>query len=212
MGKGRKIFLEKSFSLPSPNPIPPFPKTFVFIESLFEGVRIIWAFKRDWRAGARGLGPSVPFSPIFSSGATVNDLIIKICGMREQADLDCAAALGVNLCGFIFAPQSPRAVTPEQAAALDSGDMLRVGVFVTDDMRFIEETARAARLDRVQLHGDQSMTCANRLSRTLGAERLIRVLWPERYPDLAALEETMNRHAATAGMFLLDAGRSKFMP
>ena len=118
----------------------------------------------------------------------MNDLIIKICGMREQADLDCAAALGVNLCGFIFAPQSPRAVTPEQAAALDSGDMLRVGVFVTDDMRFIEETARAARLDRIQLHGDQSMTCANRLSRTLGAERLIRVLWPERYPDLAALE------------------------
>lgn len=138
----------------------------------------------------------------------MNDLIIKICGMREQADLDCTAALGVNLCGFIFAPQSPRAVTPEQAAALDSGDMLRVGVFVTDDMRFIEETARAARLDRVQLHGDQSMTCANRLSRTLGAERLIRVLWPERYPDLAALEETMNRHAATAGMFLLDAGMS----
>ena len=86
--------------------------------------------------------------------------------------------------------------------------MLRVGVFVTDDMRFIEETARAARLDRVQLHGDQSMTFANRLSRTLGAERLIRVLWPERYPDLAALEETMNRHAATAGMFLLDAGMS----
>ena len=66
------------------------------------------------------MGPSVPFSPIFSSGATVNDLIIKICGMREQADLDCAAALGVNLCGFIFAPHSPRAVTPEQAAALDS--------------------------------------------------------------------------------------------
>ena len=51
----------------------------------------------------------------------MNDLIIKICGMREQADLDCAAALGVDLCGFIFAPQSPRAVTPEQAAALDSG-------------------------------------------------------------------------------------------
>ena len=102
----------------------------------------------------------------------MNDLIIKICGMREQAELDCAAALGVDLCGFIFAPQSPRAVTPEQAAALDSGDMLRVGVFVTDDMRFIEETARAARLDRIQLHGDQPMTCADRaLSRSGGTGR-----------------------------------------
>ena len=34
MGKGGKTFLKKSFSLPSQNPIPPFPKTFVFIESL----------------------------------------------------------------------------------------------------------------------------------------------------------------------------------
>ena len=31
---GGKTFLKKGFSLPSPNPIPPFPKTFVFIESL----------------------------------------------------------------------------------------------------------------------------------------------------------------------------------
>lgn len=138
----------------------------------------------------------------------MKDVLIKICGMREQADLDLAAALGVDLCGFIFAPQSPRAVTPERAAALDSGGMLRVGVFVTDDMRFIEETARTARLDRIQLHGDQSMTCANRLSRTLGTGRLVRVLWPERYADRAALEDAMNRHAPSAGMFLLDAGVS----
>ena len=34
LGKGGKTFLEKSFSLPSPNPIPPFPKTFMLIESL----------------------------------------------------------------------------------------------------------------------------------------------------------------------------------
>ena len=41
--KGGKTFLKKSFSLPSPNPIPPFPKTFAFIESLFE--------KYGWHAG-----------------------------------------------------------------------------------------------------------------------------------------------------------------
>ena len=43
LGKGGKTFLKKSFSLPSPNPIPPFPKTFAFIESLFE--------KYGWHAG-----------------------------------------------------------------------------------------------------------------------------------------------------------------
>ncbi|XUR85052.1 hypothetical protein WCP94_001692 [Bilophila wadsworthia] len=36
-GREGKAFLKKSFSLPSPNPIPPFPKTFGFIESLFPG-------------------------------------------------------------------------------------------------------------------------------------------------------------------------------
>ena len=138
----------------------------------------------------------------------MKDLLIKICGMCEQRPLDCAAERGVNLCGFIFAPESPRAIAPERAAALDSRDMIRVGVFTTDDMRLIEETAATARLDRIQLHGDQSVTCAERLSRTLGAERIIRVLWPRRYPDRAGLEADMERYAPTAGMFLLDAGTS----
>ena len=55
LGKGGKTFLKKSFSLPSPNPIPPFPKTFAFIESLFE--------KYGWHAG-RAAG--VPLRSLFS--------------------------------------------------------------------------------------------------------------------------------------------------
>ena len=38
-GEGEGTFLKKGFSLPSPNPIPPSPKTFVFIESLFAAFR-----------------------------------------------------------------------------------------------------------------------------------------------------------------------------
>ena len=34
LGKGGKTFLKKSFPSPSPNLIPPFPKTFMLIESL----------------------------------------------------------------------------------------------------------------------------------------------------------------------------------
>lgn len=135
-------------------------------------------------------------------------LLIKICGFREQPDLDCAAGLGVDLCGFIFASQSPRSITAERASRLESHGMLRTGVFLTDDMRFIENTARIARLDRIQLHGDQSLTCAGQLCRMLGVEKLIRVLWPERYPDRKALEEDMRRHAETCSMFLLDASLS----
>ena len=35
LGKGGETFLKKSFSLPSPNPIPPFPKTIDLIDALF---------------------------------------------------------------------------------------------------------------------------------------------------------------------------------
>lgn len=34
IGEGRENFSEEKFSLPSPNLIPPFPKTFMLIESL----------------------------------------------------------------------------------------------------------------------------------------------------------------------------------
>ena len=34
IGEGRENFSEEKFSLPSPNPTSPFPKTFDFIESL----------------------------------------------------------------------------------------------------------------------------------------------------------------------------------
>ena len=37
LGEGRENFSSEKFSLPSPNPTSPFPKTFDFIESLFAG-------------------------------------------------------------------------------------------------------------------------------------------------------------------------------
>ncbi len=132
----------------------------------------------------------------------MNTLLVKICGLRRQEDLDCAAALGVDFCGFIFHPSSPRSITPAAAAALDSRGMRRVGVFVGQDAAEIRSIMRVARLDMAQLHGDQPPECAH----ALGAARIIRVLWPARYPNRAALEADMARHAPDTTLFLLDAG------
>ncbi len=43
---------------------------------------------------------------------------IKICGIRDPAAMDAAAAAGADWAGFVFFPPSPRHVTPGQAAAL----------------------------------------------------------------------------------------------
>ena len=59
LGKGGETFLEKGFPSPSPSPIPPFPKTFDFIESLFAvfpaRMTLEWcAFQRECLQAAFG--------------------------------------------------------------------------------------------------------------------------------------------------------------
>ena len=45
---------------------------------------------------------------------------VKICGLKTPADVDAAVAAGVDAIGLVFYPPSPRAVSPNIAAALIS--------------------------------------------------------------------------------------------
>jgi indole-3-glycerol phosphate synthase / phosphoribosylanthranilate isomerase len=55
--------------------------------------------------------------------------VMKVCGLTRQEDVDAAVAAGADLCGFILAPESPRAA----ASVLDAGDALSVAVVVGDE-------------------------------------------------------------------------------
>lgn len=134
-------------------------------------------------------------------------LIVKICGMRDQDALD-AAAPGADMIGFIFAPGSPRGISPADAARLDTGRMARAGVFTGHDAQAMLDIAARARLDFLQLHGGQPEALAAELAARFGAEHLIRVFWPQRYADRPALERALREAAPHAGLFLLDAGTS----
>ncbi|MBA3351246.1 MAG: phosphoribosylanthranilate isomerase, partial [Blastocatellia bacterium] len=59
---------------------------------------------------------------------------------------------------FNFYPRSPRYISAEAAGAIVSElpDVIKVGVFVNETPERISEIARIARLDAVQLHGDES--------------------------------------------------------
>ena len=122
-------------------------------------------------------------------------MLIKVCGLTRQADVDLAASFGASMCGFIFHPVSPRCVSPAQAASMESGNMLRVGVFVEQDA---EEICR----NMAQLHGRQDAACA----RAVGAQRVIRVIWPARYCHRALLYNELQNHADACACYLLDAG------
>lgn len=131
-------------------------------------------------------------------------MFCKVCGMKRQEDLDLAMDLDVRMCGFIFHPKSPRYIAPEDAAALESGTMLRVGVFVDQDAEEITRIMDIARLDLAQLHGQHSIVCA----KSIGAHRIIRVLWPEKYTSLEELLDVMQSYAESCSYYLLDAGQS----
>ena len=130
-------------------------------------------------------------------------MLIKVCGLKRADDVRNAVELGVDFCGFIFHPQSPRAIAPARASELESGGCRRVGVFVEQGSEEILDILEAARLDFAQLHGRQSVDCALRI----GAEKVIRVLWPERFASVGALQAEIDRHARACAWYLLDAGK-----
>ena len=82
-------------------------------------------------------------------------MILKICGITLQEDASAAVAGGANAIGFNFYPRSPRYISPDRAAAIDSSGALRVGVFVNESPVDVEAAARIASLDIAQLHGDE---------------------------------------------------------
>ncbi|WP_175631796.1 phosphoribosylanthranilate isomerase [Virgibacillus siamensis] len=84
-------------------------------------------------------------------------MLIKICGIQSEEAAQAAVDAGADYIGFVFAP-SKRQITPERAAEITAGlssSIRKVGVFVNETKENIEQTAKTAGLDVIQLHGDE---------------------------------------------------------
>lgn len=82
---------------------------------------------------------------------------IKFCGLRRPEDIEYANQTRPDYIGFVFA-KSKRQVSPELAGQLGLGlaeGIKKVGVFVNAPLEEILEAVRQAKLDVVQLHGDE---------------------------------------------------------
>jgi phosphoribosylanthranilate isomerase len=85
---------------------------------------------------------------------------IKICGLTRFEDAELAVQLGADAIGFVFWPDSPRAVRPEAVREIVRhlpALPVRVGVFVNAAPGEVARVADAAALDAVQLHGDEDV-------------------------------------------------------
>ncbi|HYZ32130.1 MAG TPA: phosphoribosylanthranilate isomerase [Crenalkalicoccus sp.] len=129
--------------------------------------------------------------------------LVKICGVNDAVGFDAAVASGADMLGFVFFPASPRAVAPDQAAALSArhmGGPLRVGLFVDPSEEDIAAVLLALPLDLIQLHGaEDPARCAGLRARF--GRPVMKALGIAEAADLAALAE----YAPVVDRFLLDA-------
>jgi phosphoribosylanthranilate isomerase len=86
-------------------------------------------------------------------------LFTKICGLTDATAVEAAVQHGADMVGFVFYPPSPRNLSAEQAEALLSevpSGIDRVGLFVDPETDFLDKILAKARLDLLQLHGDET--------------------------------------------------------
>jgi phosphoribosylanthranilate isomerase len=89
----------------------------------------------------------------------MNELKIKVCGMRDPENISGVVAALPDYLGFIFFPKSKRFVglepSPEMLAEIPDS-VKKVGVFVDESPEKVFEISKNWKLDVVQLHGDES--------------------------------------------------------
>ncbi len=140
--------------------------------------------------------------------------MLKICGMTRVGDALHAVREGATAVGFVFWKGSPRYIEPERAgeivAALPS-TVTTVGVFVNEPVDSIRETARAAGLRMVQLHGDETPAYVEQLDQpvmrvvTLETVDETRRSWP---PETRLLLDSTDPSRRGAGRAVVDWSRA----
>jgi len=124
---------------------------------------------------------------------------IKICGITTAEDARLSLKLGADYLGLIFVDSS-RKIDLERACEIRSAepDAMLVGVFKDSPFEELVDTAREARLDLVQLHGDETPDyCDEVLSKT--KRPVVKAFASSNYPDVRELSRYR-----TAGYFLFD--------
>jgi phosphoribosylanthranilate isomerase len=86
------------------------------------------------------------------------DPILKICGITRLVDALHAVREGATALGFVFWPDSPRRISPEQAReiiAVLPSEVTPVGVFVNEPPDGVRDVVNTTGIKAVQLHGDE---------------------------------------------------------
>lgn len=95
-------------------------------------------------------------------------LKIKVCGMKQAANIAAVADLHPDYLGFIFYEQSPRYVSEVSAELIKyvPNDIKTVGVFVNEDLEKVKALVFKHQLKAVQLHGKENVAYCQEMRKT----------------------------------------------
>src|SRR5688572_30655279 len=91
---------------------------------------------------------------------------VKICGITNLEDALLSAKFGADALGFNYYDKSLRYISPEKAREIIEQlpqEISKVGVFVNEDLAKITKIANIAKLDVIQLHGEETPEFAKKL-------------------------------------------------
>lgn len=128
---------------------------------------------------------------------------VKICGLRDAAGVAAAVDAGARYLGFNFFPESPRYVTPAQAADLAVQvpvGVAKVGLVVDADDALLDQITALVPLDFIQLHGHETPERVGQVRARYGLP-VIKVLGVADASDL----DPIDAFSAVADQLLIDA-------
>ena len=90
---------------------------------------------------------------------TMDKVKLKVCGLTQLEQIEVLVKENIDFLGFIFYPKSPRFVLNHlNLEEIGSVNHLgKVGVFVNESLSKIVEISEKAKLNFIQLHGEESV-------------------------------------------------------
>lgn len=137
----------------------------------------------------------------------MQDVRVKICGLKTPGDVAAVARAGAAYAGFNFFPKSPRFVTPEaaRALALEAPDGLcKVALVVDADDSVLDAIVAGVPLDMIQLHGHETPARVAEIKARHGLP-VMKVIGVAEEADLAGLLD----YQLVADQILVDAKAPK---
>ena len=137
---------------------------------------------------------------------------LKVCGLTKMDQIQELISLNIDFLGFIFYEKSPRFVLNHLSLVEISeiNHQGKVGVFVNETVEKISEISEKAKLNFIQLHGDEDEEFVKKLRLSLSKNiKIIKVIRIGNQ-SFDELQKTINQQPSTVNYLLFDTDSKAF--